>query len=369
MNLFRLLLIRASLAQAIISPCPQPVPPPSPLPGGVVVRPGESVQAAVDKGGVVILEDGEHRGPVKITKPGTQLLARNTRRAFLKSGASNNLIIDADSVVVRGLVLQGGGQGGADNQYAANRVEKGRKGAILEDLTIEKAKGVGLAINGDNFQARRLLVQDNGAAGVGGSGPDGGVLEDSVIRRNNQAEEKSDGGGGKWTRTNGTTFRFLEYYGNVGPGLWLDVWNKNATIDSVYSHDNKGTSKIHGKGIMLELTGGNKDGTYEGKSFIKNSVVENNDVVSGRSKDNQRGFNISSSANIDMTNNSVLKGDILNLKDAAAREIHTKGITISGTLFKDGAKINYDGAAKSCCQTDGGGEGAKAPFGSRVALP
>lgn len=365
------LILAHALAQQV-NPCvPDPSVPDPPV--GFAVKPGDNVQAALDKGGTVIMEDGLYSGPLRISKAGTALIARHTRKAVVKSSAATNLIVDADNATVRGLVLQGGGKGGADNQDAANRVEKNRDHSTLEDLTVEKAKGVGLAINGDNFQARRLLVQDNGAAGLGGSGPNGGVVEDSVIRRNNQSETKSDGGGGKWTRTNGTTFRFLEYYENVGPGLWFDVWNKNVTIDSVYSHDNKGTSKIHGKGIMLELTGGDKPAsgkkaTLEGKSFIRNSVVSNNDIVSGRSRDSQRGFNISSSANISMENNSVLLGDILNLKDGD-REIPTTGIVIKGTLFKDGAKLNYDGAAKSCCQIDGGGAGARMPFGSRVVLP
>jgi len=349
-------LVAACVSRETPPPPPPPVPVPTPPPsGGVVISPSDSLQAAVDKGGTVVLKDGEYKGPVRIKKDGVTLVAQNAGKAVIKADSGDNLIIDASNVTVRGLVLRGGGVSGKEshhNHLAANRVERAREEILLEDLTIEKARGVGLALNGDKITARRLVARDNGAAGIGGSHGEEILLEDSKIFGNNLIEKRSDGGGGKFTRTDRVVLRRVEAYGNVGPGIWFDIWNTNTTIEDCYSHDNLGTSNIHGKGIMLELHGGDKSGKLSGKSRLIRNRVENNDVVSGRSKDHQRGFNISSAAGIEMIDNIVAGGDTLNLKDASGREIKTQDITIRGTKFLSGGRINWDGASKSCCKIE-----------------
>lgn len=138
-------------------------------------------------------------------------------------------------------------------RHAANRAQRGAvcpgsAGSLFEDNTIEWTNGLGLEAGGRDHVFRRNRLLDNGQMGLGGRCT-GCLFEDNVSARNNWKGHDPywEAGGGKLVETTGTTFRRHLAHDNAGPGLWLDIRNRDNLIEASRFVANEVA------GILLEL--------------------------------------------------------------------------------------------------------------------
>jgi hypothetical protein len=145
---------------------------------------------------------------------------------------------------------------------AAVRIAEGGK---LIDVTVERVAGAGVAALGANVLLLRVTARNNGCTGIGGAGIRGGMMLDSESAGNNTEEYSGsfEGGGGKFTRCDGFLVDNYRSHDNIGPGIWIDIDSVDVVIrDSVFHHNKtirrpeaKEGVHIHGRGIMLEISG------------------------------------------------------------------------------------------------------------------
>jgi parallel beta-helix repeat protein len=215
--------------------------------------------------------------------------------------------------------------------YAAVRTQDGWR---LEDVTVEKATGDGVAILGANVTLRDVTAQDNGATGIGGTRLDDSMLLDSVMRRNNTAHFKSAGAGAKFTRTEGFLVDNVDVYDNQGPGFWFDIDNIDSVIRNSAFHDNNqvlnpdGTERITGRGLFLEISGvkGNT-GVIEGFGpiLVENNLAYGNDAA---------GITVYATAYATLRGNTLVNNPI-ELKDKRPTPYSIHHLTITGNSFKN----------------------------------
>lgn len=162
--------------------------------------------------------------------------------------------IAASDVTLAGFVMR----------YAANRaqtgalrVDDGMSRVTIRDVDVAYASGAGVAFGGANDSTLlRAAVHDNGQLGVhlGGEVPNGrgNRVLDSRIYRNNTAQfdPEWEAGGLKATVQTGLLVAGTEVYGNVGPGIWCDIYCSSVTFRNNRVHDNTYA------GIMFEVSTG-----------------------------------------------------------------------------------------------------------------
>lgn len=205
--------------------------------------------------------------------------------ALLAAGSDN-----VADVVIKGITFEHGAS------FAQRGAVKTGTRWTLEDCTIRFASGCGIMIDGDDVTLRRVICELNGQMGFGAVGAKNATLEECVTRYNNTEGYDAgwEAGGGKFIRTTGLKIRGMRAYGNVGPGLWLDIDNRAYVIESCIAYDNVGQSDdSQGVGIFVEINPG--PGRIEGCTAFGNRgagvmvaecadvTVENNVLVGNRS--------------------------------------------------------------------------------------
>ncbi|MFE2432632.1 nitrous oxide reductase family maturation protein NosD [Streptomyces sp. NPDC059373] len=142
----------------------------------IVVRPGESIQAAVDRakpGDVVSVEPGFYRGSVQVTVPRLTLKGSGPGTVIAPSLAGNE---NACAQAGHGLCITGT----ADHEAS---------GVRLRDFSVVGFKKNGVnATWADRIDVRRVTARDNGQQGIS--------LEKSVrgVFRNNDSENNGESG-------------------------------------------------------------------------------------------------------------------------------------------------------------------------------
>ncbi|MBA2706225.1 MAG: right-handed parallel beta-helix repeat-containing protein, partial [Gemmatimonadaceae bacterium] len=215
---------------------------------------------------------------------------------------------------------------------------------VMQDCIVEKHAGGGMAVTGVNTVVRRIIAQDNGRYGIGGSGGRNILVQDCITRRNNRTIGDSNGGGGKFTRLDGAVIERLQAYENGGVGLWLDINNINVTVRDSEFHDNvtiynpDGSRKIWGDGIDIEISGMvvNKEETAvtgEGPVVLENSRFWNNE---------HDGILAYASRNVIIRNNTVTD-DHIYIKDGGRAPWGLSKLTVTGNTITRGF-IQADGA-------------------------
>jgi nitrous oxidase accessory protein len=125
----------------------------------IVVPPGMTgLQAELDKaseGDVIVLQSGEHRGPLRMTHRLT--LEGEPGAMVIGSSRGSVITVSAPGAVVRGLVVRGSGKD-LEKMDAGVFVEKTATGAIVEDNRIE-GNLYGIYLHGaENAVARRNTI-------------------------------------------------------------------------------------------------------------------------------------------------------------------------------------------------------------------
>jgi parallel beta-helix repeat protein len=195
---------------------------------------------------------------------------------------------------------------------------------------------------GNDVTVLRCVAEDNGSAGLGGSGFSDVLVQDTISRRNNQKFlGGTEGGGGKWTRADGLLIERYNGYDNDGPGIWLDIENINVTIrDSALHHNysvyrNDGSSKIDGIGMFLEISGVVADD--HGKVVAEGPIL----AEGNRIYDNERqGVLIYATRNVTLRNNVFANNDVM-FKDQRPTPYENRGDRIVSNQFQN-ARITGD---------------------------
>jgi nitrous oxidase accessory protein len=125
----------------------------------IVVPPGPAgLQAELDKaseGDVIVLQSGEHRGPLRITHGLT--LEGEPGATVIGSSQGSVITVSAPNAVVRGLAVRGSGRD-LVKMDAGVFVEKTATGAVVEDNRIE-GNLYGVYLHGaENAVARRNII-------------------------------------------------------------------------------------------------------------------------------------------------------------------------------------------------------------------
>jgi hypothetical protein len=310
-----------------------------------LARPGDTVLIGPGsyKESVELRHGGSAAKPITFAArlPGTVMLdGRDSdgkvRRAYLMKPVYDG---KADYVVLRGLKFRY-----ADNEPGNHHaaVQTG-SGWLVEDCWFQKTDGNGLGVFGRDVVIRRVVAEDNGCAGIGGSGTTNVLVQDVVSRRNNTDGFGGglEGGGGKWTRNDALLIERYNGYDNDGPGLWLDIENVHAVVrdsalhhnDSLYKSD--GSAKIDGIGLFLEISGVVSDGdrNVEGEGYV---LAERN-LIYGNER---QGILIYATRNVVIRDNTLADNDV-DLKDERARPYENRNIRVVGNRFKN-ARVTAD---------------------------
>jgi parallel beta-helix repeat protein len=263
-------------------------PPDAPF-DGVVIQPGQSIQAAVNAnpaGTRFLIKAGTHRGQQVqpkdrnefIGESGALLDGEGTKPHAFRSGA--------DYVVIRNLRITG-------------YVPPTEWGAVEADWndgthwTVEGCEifgntGAGLKI-GHDMVARGNHVHHNGQIGLLGWG-DRALIEDNEISYNNTEGHDVDweAGGMKFLVSDGIVFRNNHVHHNTGIGVWFDHNNINSMIEENLIEDNTDA------GIYYEIS-------Y--RATIRNNVVRGNGL--GHTGLSRAGIVISESSDVEVYGNTV----------------------------------------------------------------
>lgn len=125
----------------------------------------------------------------------------------------------------------------------------GATGSLIEGVTARENNGAGFKVIGSHHLLRDVQALANGRTGLSGSRAENVLIDGAELAYNNYRGHAyfDESGGGKFVRTTGSTFRHLYSHENEGPGFWLDIRNRNNTVErSVFDRN-------IGFGLNLEL--------------------------------------------------------------------------------------------------------------------
>jgi parallel beta-helix repeat protein len=196
---------------------------------GVVVRVGESIQAAVDAhpaGTTFVIKSGVHKrqsvspkaGNTFVGESGAVMSGENvTEVAFRGQGA--------DGVTIRGLVIE---KYAAPLQVGVVENGSGSHNWTVEGNEVRYNGGIGIR-SSTGWRVLNNYVHHNQQLGLSGGGT-GALIEGNEIAFNNWEHSVSphwSGGGTKWVKTRNLVVRNNYSHDNIGPGLWTDGENVN----------------------------------------------------------------------------------------------------------------------------------------------
>lgn len=127
---------------------------------GVVLAGGVDLQAAIDsaaEGDTLVLQ-GEHRGPIRITRKLT--LQGESGAVLLGTGEGSVITVTAPNVIVRGLTIRGSGRD-LEKMDAGVFVQKSATGAVVEENRIE-GNLYGIYLHG----AENAVARNNEIVGI-----------------------------------------------------------------------------------------------------------------------------------------------------------------------------------------------------------
>lgn len=216
-----------------------------------------------------------------------------SQRPFAFGGGAQNVTYNDLLIEKFSNPAQLGAFGGDTNSTAIG------PGWIVNGGEVRLCHGLGLHV-GNTMQVLGTLIHDHGQMGIGGGGT--GVLVDGIQSYNNNASGFNygwEGGGSKFVATLNLTVRNSTFRNNLGPGLWLDIDNKDFSIYQNHCNDNNGALGCPA-GIFIEIS-------YAG-------TIYNNEVLRNGLSFNQwawgSGIVIAASGGVGLTiYNNVLSGN------------------------------------------------------------
>lgn len=239
------------------SPAPGSPPPGPPAPVAeleIPVRPGESIQAAVNghpSGTAFLLRAGRHVRQRVVPKDrsvfrceaGAILDGQNvTDYAFMRSGSG------PDDVRIVGCVIEhyappaqmgailAGGHAAAD----------GTHGWVVDSTEVRYNANLGIRL-GHGMKVRGSYVHHNAVLGIGGIGDDI-LVENTEIAHNNEqgaGELGFEAGGTKFVLSARLVVRGNFVHHNHGPGLWTDIGNIHTLYENNRVEDNYQEGIVH----------------------------------------------------------------------------------------------------------------------------
>ena len=233
---------------------------------GVVVRVGESIQAAVNAhpgGTTFVIKSGVHKRQSVVPKTGDTFVGESGAVLSGENATSYAFGAEVSNVTVKNLVIEkyaGPKDGGAIVTLG------GADGWRIEGNEIRYNKGSAIRSGGTGWHIVGNYLHHNEVYGMTGTGVRM-VIEDNEIAFNNyQKTSGGNAGGSKWFYTNGLVVRNNYSHDNGGPGLWTDGHNKAVLYD--------------GNRVVNNTESGIK---HEAScdAVIRNNTVEGNGFASG----------------------------------------------------------------------------------------
>jgi hypothetical protein len=205
-------------------------------------------------------------------EPGDKLIEMSYRPAAFYGPARD--------VVIRGLVIQhyaSPAQNGAIQAFdPAGRTMS--SGWVVEDNEIRFNSGAGIR-TGNRMLVRSNRVYANGQIGITGMG-DGLVIEFNDITDNNTHgfAPSWESGGTKFVETTNLLFQRNCVRDNDGPGIWMDINNRNSMIMGNWSIRNTGVgifNEISGRAIIvdnLSALNGSSQSPWDSQILVSGSI-------------------------------------------------------------------------------------------------
>lgn len=196
---------------------------------------------------------------------------------------------------------------------------------VLERCRVKGMSGGGVSVSG---VMRDCVIRENGHVG-GGAGGDG-FLNESCLWEGNSWKPISrqwDAGGYKITQVHGGVFRDCLFWGNGGPGLWLDIDVANVLITECGFVNNELS------GLFIEIS---RDITVTNSLFVGNGVGRAVEVE--QTKWAVGGIQIAESMDCVVTGNTVVQNkDGITLREQGPRVLdgvpfHNRGHKITGNV-------------------------------------
>lgn len=207
--------------------------------GDVVIKPGQSIQSAVNSnpdGTVFVIAAGVHRNQTVSPKHRNQFLGQ--AGAILDGGGSTEYAFGGpgDNVVIEGLEIR---NYNSDVGEGVIRSVNSSSDWTVRSNNIHDNKGQGITFIG-GWKVIGNYLHHNEQYGIGGSGKNV-LIERNEIAYNNPGKTISPYWGAGGTKFNNTTDLVVRNncsHDNEGPGLWTDGHNVNTLYEGNFVYDN-----------------------------------------------------------------------------------------------------------------------------------
>lgn len=264
-----------------------------PLPSGVEIAPGQSIQSAVNAhqpGTVFILKAGTHTGQQVSPKDdqafhceaGATLEGNGAAFAF---GSYGN---PGQRVTVKGCEITG--YGGTEDYHGAIQGDNAVDW-LIEQNRIHGNDEAGVRL-GDGMRVIGNTIHHNGENGIGGYRSDDVLIEDNELYANGATGTGGNRGAVKIVDTRGPVMRGNNVHDNFGRGLWLDTEVYDAIIEGNLVEDNDL------EGIWLEASCG-------GAVIRDNEVRRNGFGMALQAWPDRAGINVSNASDVLVEGNTV----------------------------------------------------------------
>ncbi len=178
----------------------------------------------------------------------------------------------ADDVVVSGLIIEK-----FANAYQTGAVHSGENW-LIENNEVRLNHGIGICSDSRSW-VRDNYVHHNGEMGLCGRGASVRVTGNEISYNNTQGFDWWENGGSKWFYTTDLLVEDNYSHHNIGPGLWTDIDNVNATYRDNVIRDNVGPGILHEISYSATITGNTITGNGFGyKAWVPAGIL----VVSSR---------------------------------------------------------------------------------------
>jgi parallel beta-helix repeat protein len=255
---------------------------------GVMIRPGESIQAAVNAnpaGTTFWLRAGIYHGQAVAPKDGMTFVGEVGAIMDGDNKVSQAFFSTASNVTIRNLVVQN------YNTPLQNGAIRGdwnaSTGWVIEYNEVKNNHAAGIYVSNQST-IRNNYIHHNGQIGILGRG-NGAVVTGNEIAFNNTGgnDPNWEAGGTKFLYSEGLRFANNYVHDNIGPGVWFDINNHDCIIEGNRVEDN-----THA-GIFYEISYG---------AVIRNNTVRAN---GGTGSIARSGILISASPDVEVYGNTL----------------------------------------------------------------